>query len=60
MIGLIPDEATNMVGKPIGLHRLLKKELTDCIFLHYIIYRNILLVWVLPEQFTTILNIMCP
>ena len=58
MVGVTTDGVANMVGKNIGLHGLLKKELPDCMFLYCMIHRNALEVGVLPDQFTTTLNMV--
>ena len=53
MLGATTDGAANMVGKYIGLHGLLKKELPYCMFLHCMIHRNTLTVGALPDRLTT-------
>lgn len=56
MIAFTIDGGSNMVGKNIGLQVLLRKKLADYIFLHYMIQMNVLVIGILSDQFSNILN----
>ena len=54
MVGITTGGEANVVSKNIGLHGLLKKELTDRMFLDCMIHMDTLAVGILPYYFTDI------
>ena len=58
MVGLATGGGANMIGKNIWLDGLFKKYPSDSMFLHYMIHMNTLAVWILPDNFTDILNLL--